>query len=91
LLYEIQEDLLKNPKRGDLVSGTNGVRKARVADKQNKRGKSGSYRYMYLFLEHKGIIYLLVIFGKNQKSNLTKAERNELGKIVRQIKDEHKD
>ena len=51
LLANIQSDLLQHPQRGDIVKGTHGVRKARVADPRSSRGKSGSYRYLYLYLE----------------------------------------
>jgi hypothetical protein len=39
VLYAIQNDLIADPKRGDVVQGTGGVRKARVADPQGGRGK----------------------------------------------------
>jgi hypothetical protein len=45
VLRNIQFDLIQDPKRGDIVKGTHGVRKARVADPGSSRGKSGSYRY----------------------------------------------
>ena len=38
------------------------------------RGKSGAFRYLYL--EKAETIYLLVFFSKNEKDNLSKAERN---------------
>ena len=46
VLPSIQSELLRNPKRGAVVKGTHGVRKARVADPASGRGKSGSYRYL---------------------------------------------
>jgi putative transcriptional regulator len=39
VLYAIQNDLIADLKRGDVVQGTGGVRKARVADAQGGRGK----------------------------------------------------
>ena len=54
VLTDIQSDLVDNPERGDIVKGTHGVRKARVAEPGSSRGKSGSYRYLYLYLEHAG-------------------------------------
>lgn len=88
-LFELQNDLLANPKRGDVISGTNGARKARIAHTQQNIGKSGSFRYIYIYLELKGIIYLLVFFGKNEKDNLSKAERNELAELVKVLKNTH--
>ena len=52
VLTNIQSDLVQDPERGDLVKGTHGVRKVRVGDPASSRGKSGGYRYLYLYLEH---------------------------------------
>ncbi|HEU4714185.1 MAG TPA: hypothetical protein VFS76_21645 [Pyrinomonadaceae bacterium] len=64
VLTGIQSDLVQNPERGDVVKGTHGVRKARVADPGSSRGKSGSYRYLYLYLEHAGRIHLCIYSAK---------------------------
>ena len=87
ILFDMQNELLLNPKRGDVISGTNGARKARIANRQQNIGKSGAFRYIYIYLEIAETIYLLVFFGKNEKDNLSKAERNELAKLVKIIKD----
>ena len=89
LLFDLQNDLLVNPKRGDVVSGTNGARKARIAYKRQNVGKSGAFRYIYIYLEKVETIYLLVFFGKNEIDNLDKGERNELGKLVKILKDKY--
>jgi mRNA-degrading endonuclease RelE of RelBE toxin-antitoxin system len=67
VLTSIQSELVQNPERGAVVKGTHGVRKARVADPTSARGKSGSYRYLYLYLEHAGRIHLLYLFSKASK------------------------
>ena len=71
VLANIQSDLVQNPERGALVKGTHGVRKARVADPTSSRGKSGSYRYLYLYLEHAGRIHLLYLFSKGEQADLS--------------------
>ncbi|MGI8638715.1 MAG: type II toxin-antitoxin system RelE/ParE family toxin [Pyrinomonadaceae bacterium] len=86
LLFDLQNDLLLNPKRGEVISGTNGARKARIGDRRAGRGKSGAFRYLYLYPEKAGMIYLLVFFSKNEKDNLSKAERNEIAALVRHLK-----
>lgn len=47
VLFAIEDDLLKDPERGDIIPRTRVARKARVADRDSKRGKRGSYRYVY--------------------------------------------
>ena len=77
---------MQNPERGDVVKGTHGVRKARVADPRSSRGKSGSYRYLYLYLEHAGRIHLLYLFSKGDQSDLSPDQTRIVGELSRQIR-----
>ena len=93
ILINIQFDLVQNPQRGDIVKGTHGVRKARVADPGSSRGKSGGYRYLYLYLEHAGRIHLLYLFSKGDQSDLSSDQTRIIGELSQQIRgeDEHED
>lgn len=72
--------LAVHPKSGDIITGTGGVRKLRWA--RSGIGKRGGVRIIYYF-HNEGIpLFLLTVFGKKEKDNLTKAERNELSKLV---------
>ena len=84
-LIELEKTLLINPKAGDVMEGTGGLRKVRF--KFNNSGKSGWVRICYIDLEDKTIIYLIDVFAKNEKENLSKAERNEIKKLVTYIKE----
>ncbi|MBX7060075.1 MAG: type II toxin-antitoxin system RelE/ParE family toxin [Pyrinomonadaceae bacterium] len=86
VLFSLQSDLVQNPERGDLMEGCGGARKGRVGDRTSGRGKSGGFRYVYVYIEIAGTIFLLHFFGKNEKANLSKAERNEVAKLVRELK-----
>ena len=86
LLIAIQNDLLKNPERGDIVKGSHGARKARIADPRDSRGKRGSYRYLYYYRAHHGQIYLLYLFAKNEQSNLSPAQTKWIADMVDLIK-----
>lgn len=88
VLISIQFDLVQNPQRGDMVKGTHGVRKARVADPGSSRGKRGSYRYLYLYLEHAGRIHLLYLFSKDDQSDLSPEQTKIIGDLSRQIRRE---
>ncbi len=86
VLFAIQADLLANPERGQVIRGTNGLRKARVGDPKRRKGKSGGFRYLYLSLEHIGIVYLVYLFPKSEKANLSDADKKELSTLVSLIK-----
>lgn len=76
----IVSHLTAHPKAGDLIEGTAGVRKLRWA--RDGRGKSGGVRVVYYFHSEAMPLYLLTMFAKNERSNLSKAERNELAGMV---------
>jgi RelE toxin of RelE / RelB toxin-antitoxin system len=84
----MQSDLVQNPGRGAVVKGTRGVRKARVADPASGRGKSGSYRYLYLYLEHAGRIHLLYLFSKGDQSDLSPQQKLIIGALSQEIRKE---
>jgi hypothetical protein len=73
--------LAEHPRAGDLMEGTGGVRKLRWS--RGGRGKSGGARVIYYFHSEAIPLYLLTLFAKNERSNLSKAERNELAELVR--------
>lgn len=75
--------LASNPKAGNMIQGTGGIRKLRWASKG--KGKSGGSRVIYFYYNEDVPLFLLTIFGKNEKINLTKAERNELHKLVKEL------
>lgn len=72
--------LAEHPKAGDLMEGTGGVRKLRWG--RGGQGKSGGVRVIYYVYDDQMPLYLLTLFAKGDKSNLTKAERNELAGLV---------
>jgi len=82
-LKALQEELILNPTRGDLMQGTGGLRKLRIAF--DGRGKSGSGRVCYVDFAVYNKIYLITAYPKNEKDNLSKAERNAIAAVIRQL------
>ena len=69
-----------HPQAGDLMQGTGGIRKLRWS--AQGRGKSGGVRVIYYYHNGTMPLFLLTVFGKGEKANLSKAERNELAKFT---------
>ena len=69
-----------NPEAGDLIPDTGGVRKLRWALPGG--GKRGGARVIYFFYNNSLPVFLLAIYGKSEKANLSKAERNAMARIV---------
>jgi hypothetical protein len=77
---DIVNYLAAHPKVGDLVEGTGGIRKLRWG--RGSQGKSGGVRVIYYFHSESMPLYLLTLFAKNERANISKAERNELAELV---------
>jgi hypothetical protein len=90
------EKLLRNPERenlirylaanleaGVLLQGTGGIRKLRW--KREGAGKSGGVRVIYYFHSEQYPLFLLTLFGKSEKANISKAERNMLAKLTEEL------
>jgi hypothetical protein len=81
---DVIDHLAAQPRAGDLIQGTGGIRKLRWA--RGGRGKSGGVRVIYYFHSDRIPLYLLTVFGKGEKTDLSKGERNELAKLVDVLK-----
>ena len=69
-----------DPTCGVVIPGSGGIRKVRFGF--GTRGKSGGARIIYLFSGVNLPVFILAAFAKNEKANLSLAERNALGKMV---------
>ena len=85
-LAELQQFLIKNPDAGNTMVGTGGLKKLRYAFKG--RGKSGSARVCYVDFASFKKNYLIQVFSKDEKSNLTAAEKNAVKKVLAMLKSE---
>jgi hypothetical protein len=75
-LRELQNILLQQLEVGDVVQGAGGIRKMRLAGKGEV--KSSGYRVWYLYIAEVEMIYLMVIYAKNEKADLSPSQRHEL-------------
>jgi hypothetical protein len=71
------------PNSGVLLQGTGGIRKLRWA--KSGRGKSGGVRVVYYFHNPEMPLYLLTLFGKNEKANISTGERLILSKLIKEL------
>lgn len=79
----LQNVLVENPERGDIIKGGGGIRKLRHA--LSGRGKSGGVRVIYYWLWDDGQIYMLLIYPKSKKDNLTDRETALLREFVKEL------
>ena len=79
----MQTLLAEYPDRGDIIRGGGGIRKLRFA--LQGRGKSGGVRVIYYWLREDGQIYMLLIYPKSKKDNLTDEETALLRELVKEL------
>jgi len=79
----IEGHLLAVPEAGAIISGTGGVRKLRFGI--GGRGKRGGVRVIYYYRATVGRIYLIMVFAKNARTDLTMHEKQELRRLVAAI------
>jgi hypothetical protein len=66
----------KTPASGDLIQGTGGARKTRFSGRG--KGKSGGYRVISYYGGPDIPVFLLNVFGKGDRADLSKLERNQI-------------
>ncbi|MGF6091017.1 type II toxin-antitoxin system RelE/ParE family toxin [Pseudomonas sp. 18173] len=76
----LQKLLVLNPSAGDVIEGTGGIRKMRVAAKGH--GKRGGARVIYYHFVSASQIALLMIYPKNEQQDLTADERKALKAVI---------
>ncbi len=72
-----------NPEAGEIMAETGGARKLRW--RAPGRGKRGGVRVIYYYHNELMPVFLLNVFAKNEKANLTRAERNEMKALLRRL------
>ena len=76
---EFQQYLADNPRSGDVIQDTGGLRKIRWAS--NGKGKRGGVRVIYYHLNADAQIRLLLIYKKGIQDNLTEKQKKILRKL----------
>ncbi|MGX2967637.1 toxin [Ursidibacter sp. B-7004-1] len=84
----LQNELLDNPTKGDVIQGTNGLRKIRITDSKRNKGKRGGARVIYYYVTRESLIYFFTIYGKDIKDDLSQVEKSTLAGLVKIIKGE---
>jgi hypothetical protein len=85
-LLKLQDELLANPEKGDVIPGAGGARKVRMATGHS--GKSGGARVIYYVRVSRDRIFFLDVFGKGEKADLTPQERKAIAMAIMVLKED---
>jgi len=80
---DLVDYLADHPKAGVIMRGTGGIRKLRWA--RTGMGKRGGVRVIYYYHNEQMPLYLLTLFSKGAKDDLSPSERRVLRDLVRTL------
>ena len=89
-LQALEKLIMQRPEAGDVMQGTGGLRKVRFAPPSWNRGKSGGTRVCYITIFDAQCCYLITLFAKNEKENLSQGERHLIKALIVSIKEYHR-
>ena len=78
----LQSSLLLRPEQGPVIPGSGGLRKVRWGS--HGKGKRGGLRLIYFWDKPTETYYMLFLYRKNEQGDLTKAQVQVLGRLVRE-------
>ena len=78
----LQLRLVADPEAGQLIPGTGGLRKIRWQG--SGRGKRGGVRVICYWAVRDAVVLMLLMYGKNERDDLTAAQKKVLVALVRE-------
>jgi hypothetical protein len=78
-------EIVSQPERWPVVQGTGGCRKARA--RRGSAGKSGGVRIIYFYRLRQDTIYMVEIYAKSERDDLSNRQRAELRGIVKALRE----
>ena len=90
-LFTLQSEIIKDPTIGDRVQGVPGARKVRVAyiqkgNSNKKLGQRSGLRVIYVVFFVKSAVFLLDIYYKNKKEDLSSEDKKRLNSMLFEIR-----
>ena len=84
---QFQDALLADPRRGVVIQGAAGARKARWSDPRRGMGKRGGIRVIYYYAEAYANVLLILAYDKNI-SDLTPAQKKTIAELIHIFREE---
>lgn len=88
--FRLQQALMDQPDKGTVMPGCGGLRKIRTSDPARGKGKRGGARVIYLYVPEARWFFLLDVYGKDEKDDLSAAEKRALSQLTRELKHQAK-
>ena len=79
-LRKLEMEIMRNPDKYPIIRGTGGLQKIRIA--LENKGRRGGARVCFVDFIFAETVYLITVYTKKEKDNLTKEERNNIKKAI---------
>ncbi len=79
----LQNELMEQPEKGDVIEGTGGLRKLRRPDPKRGKGKRGGLRLIYFWWEAGRQFWLFTLYDKNEMEDLSAKEKGLLKDMLK--------
>ena len=79
----LQQELLADPRKGNTIGGTGGLRKIRCADKKRGKGKRSGTRIIYYFYDKGDQFWMFLIYDKDEMTDLTEHQKKAFRQALR--------
>jgi hypothetical protein len=87
-LFALQDLIKADPTLYPVISGTGGLRKIRFAPQSSRKGKRGALRVCFAFLPRFAVVFLVMVFPKNEKADLAAPEKKTIKDWLKRIEQE---
>ncbi len=81
----LQIFIMVRPTGQPVIPGTGGLRKMRFSRKSDKRGKSNSFRVLYVYFQSSGLVALVTAYGKNEKENIDAQDKKLFKEMIKRV------
>ena len=79
---QLQLELMRNPRAGEVIEGTGGLCKMRIADPRRGKGKRGGLRVIYYWWNAGLQFWLFTLYDKDEMVDLTPQQRKALKAMI---------
>jgi hypothetical protein len=79
----LQNELMEQPEKGDVIEGTGGLRKLRRPDPKRGKGKRGGLRLIYFWWEAGRQFWLFTLYDKDEMDDLSAKEKGLLKDMLK--------
>jgi hypothetical protein len=79
----LQNELIEQPEKGDVIEGTGGLRKLRRPDPKRGKGKRGGLRLIYFWWEAGRQFWLFTLYDKSEMDDLSAKEKGLLKDLLK--------